>query len=127
MGAPPPRVRRITQEAFDAAVAENVEEFGMELEEALAEAVAGLQLQGVDLSNVRVTLPEAGGRRQLRAVVAVEALAAAQASAAQAPGGDAVRAALAALAEQLAGADVEPDAVQAAGACSAAAAHAASP
>ena len=107
MGPP----RRITQEAFDAAVAENVEEFGMTPEEALAEAVAGLQLQGVDLSNVRVSLPEEGGRRQLRAVAATQALVAAQAAA-----GDGVRAALAALAAELVGPDVEPDAVQAAGA-----------
>jgi hypothetical protein len=105
--------RRITQEAFDAAVAENVEEFGMEPEEALAEAVAGLELQGVDLSNVRVTLPEEGGRRQLRAVVAAQALLDAQAGAGG--GAAAEQAALATLAAQLAGPDVEPDAVQAAG------------
>jgi hypothetical protein len=115
MGAPRGGAsRRITQEAFDAAVAENVEEFGMGPEEALAEAVAGLQLQGVDLSNVRVTLPEEGGRLQLRAVVAAQALLDAQAGAGA--GAAAEQAALAALAAQLAGPDVEPDAVQAAGA-----------
>jgi hypothetical protein len=115
MGAPRGGAsRRITQEAFDAAVAENVEEFGMGPEEALAEAVAGLQLQGVDLSNVRVTLPEEGGRPQLRAVVAAQALLDAQAGAGA--GAAAEQAALAALAAQLAGPDVEPDAVQAAGA-----------
>ena len=107
-----PARRLITQEAFDAAVAENVDEFGMEHEEALAEAVAGLQLQGVDLSNIRTTLPEEGGRRQLRAVVATQALLDAQAAAAA---GDGVLVALVALAAQLTGPDVEPDAAQAAG------------
>jgi hypothetical protein len=108
-----PARRLITQEAFDAAVAENVDEFGMEPEEALAEAVAGLQLQGVDLSNIRTTLPEEGGRRQLRAVEATLALLAAQEAAAA---GDAVRAALATLAAPLTGPNVEPDAARAAGA-----------
>lgn len=108
-----PAKRVITQEAFDAAVTENVDEFGMEPEEALAEAIAGLQLQGVDLSNVRTTLPEEGGRRQLRAVEATTALLAAQAAAAP---GDVVRAALATLAAQLTGPHVEPDAARAAGA-----------
>jgi len=108
-----PAKRAITQEAFDAAVTENVDEFGMKPEEALAEAIAGLQLQGVDLSNVRTTLPEEGGRRQLRAVEATAALLAAQAAAAP---GDVVRAALATLAAQLTGPHVEPDAARAAGA-----------
>ena len=110
--APKAARRVITQDAFDAAVAENVEEFGMEPEEALAEAVAGLQLQGVDLSNIRTTLPEAGGRRQLHAVEATQQLLAAQA----APSGDTVRTALATLAKHLSGPDVEPDAACAAGA-----------
>lgn len=109
--APAKPRRIITQEAFDAAVAENVTEFDMAPEEALAEAVAGLQLQGVDLSNIRTTLPEEGGRRQLRAVEATQAL-----LAAQAVGGDAVRGALATLAAQLMGPNVEPDAARAAGA-----------
>ena len=111
--APKAARRVITQDAFDAAVAENVEEFGMEPEEALAEAVAGLQLQGVDLSNIRTTLPEEGGRRQLYAVEATQELLAAQAAA---PAGDAVRAALATLAKHLSGPQVEPDAACAAGA-----------
>jgi hypothetical protein len=108
-----PARRLITQEAFDASVQENISEFDMAPEEALAEAVAGLQLQGVNLSNIRTTLPEEGGRRQLRAVEATQALLAAQAAAAA---GDAVRGALAALAAQLMGPNVEPDAARAAGA-----------
>jgi hypothetical protein len=111
--APKAARRVIAQDAFDAAVAENIEEFGMEPEEALAEAVAGLQLQGVDLSNIRTTLPEEGGRRQLHAVEATQELLAAQAAS---PAGDAVRAALATLATHLSGPQVEPDAACAAGA-----------
>ncbi|KAJ8011620.1 hypothetical protein DPEC_G00060160 [Dallia pectoralis] len=42
--------RRITQETFDAVVKENIEEFDMDSEEALREAVAQFQSQGVDLS-----------------------------------------------------------------------------
>jgi len=106
----PPR-RLITQEAFDAAIAENVDTFDMSPEEALEEAIAGLRLQGVDLSNVRLTLPDVGGRQELRAVVATQALLAAVGA-----GSDALRAALAALAAQLSGPDTEPDSAQAAGA-----------
>jgi hypothetical protein len=108
-----PARRLITQETFDEAVKENIDTFDMEPAEALAEAVAGLQLQGVDLSNIRTTLPEEGGRRQLRAVEATQALLAAQAATAA---GDAVRGALATLAAQLMGPNVEPDAARAAGA-----------
>ncbi|AWP04190.1 putative armadillo repeat-containing protein 6 [Scophthalmus maximus] len=43
-------IRRITQETFDAAVRENMEEFEMEPDEALRDAVEQFESQGVDLS-----------------------------------------------------------------------------
>ncbi|XP_006186310.2 armadillo repeat-containing protein 6 isoform X1 [Camelus ferus] len=49
--------KRITQETFDAAVRENIEELEMEPEEAVKEAVEQFESQGVDLSNiVKMTL-----------------------------------------------------------------------
>lgn len=44
--------RRITQETFDAAVAENIEEFEMEPAEAVEDAIEQFKSQGVDLSNI---------------------------------------------------------------------------
>ncbi|EGZ13193.1 hypothetical protein PHYSODRAFT_259266 [Phytophthora sojae] len=44
--------RQISQETFDECVAENVEEFDMSLEEAVADAVQQFGSQGVDLSNI---------------------------------------------------------------------------
>ena len=46
---------RISQETFDDVVRENVEDFEMEKEEALAEAINQFKSQGVDLSNVDLT------------------------------------------------------------------------
>ncbi|XP_073909729.1 armadillo repeat-containing protein 6 isoform X3 [Castor canadensis] len=50
--------RRITQETFDAAVRENVEEFEMSPEEAMREAVEQFESQGVDLSNIVQMAPK---------------------------------------------------------------------
>ncbi|OWZ09533.1 hypothetical protein PHMEG_00017753 [Phytophthora megakarya] len=44
--------RQISQETFDECVAENVEDFDMSLEEAIADAVQQFESQGVDLSNI---------------------------------------------------------------------------
>ncbi|KAL4433644.1 hypothetical protein ABPG75_000085 [Micractinium tetrahymenae] len=44
--------KRITQETFDAAVRENIEDFDMEPEEALKSAVEEFMAQGVNLSNI---------------------------------------------------------------------------
>lgn len=44
--------RTISQEAFEALVAENMEDLGMEPEEALEDALQTLTLQGVDLSGL---------------------------------------------------------------------------
>ena len=109
-------MRRVTQDAFDALIAENIDDFGMEPAEALEEAIAALKLQSVDLRNIRTTLPEQGGRQELRAVVATRSLATALEAAPGSAGVDAVCSALALLERELAGDDVEPDAVQAAGA-----------
>ncbi|XP_041658463.1 armadillo repeat-containing protein 6 [Cheilinus undulatus] len=49
--------RRITQETFDAAVRENMEEFEMDPEEALREAVEQFESQGVDLSCIVKAVP----------------------------------------------------------------------
>lgn len=50
--SPMTKPMRITQETFDAAVCENMEEFGMEEEEAVSDAVEQFSVQGVDLSNI---------------------------------------------------------------------------
>ncbi|XP_006821593.1 armadillo repeat-containing protein 6-like [Saccoglossus kowalevskii] len=44
--------KRITQETFDNAVKENIEDFEMEPEEALEDAVKQFETQGIDLSNI---------------------------------------------------------------------------
>lgn len=51
--------RRITQETFDAAVRENIEEFEMGPEEAVEEAAEQFESQGVDLSNIVKVVPKA--------------------------------------------------------------------
>jgi hypothetical protein len=43
---------RVSQDAFDDVVRENMEEFDMPEEEAVADAVAQFTMQGVDLSNI---------------------------------------------------------------------------
>eukprot|EP00070_Physeter_catodon_P033052 XP_028339946.1 armadillo repeat-containing protein 6 isoform X2 [Physeter catodon] len=50
--------RRITQETFDAAVRENIEEFEMGPEEAVKEAVEQFESQGVDLDNIVKMTPK---------------------------------------------------------------------
>nr|XP_057923235.1 armadillo repeat-containing protein 6 [Doryrhamphus excisus] len=50
-------VRRITQETFDTAVRENIDEFEMDPDEALREAVEQFQSQGVDLSCIVKAVP----------------------------------------------------------------------
>nr|XP_045003756.1 armadillo repeat-containing protein 6 isoform X1 [Jaculus jaculus]XP_045003762.1 armadillo repeat-containing protein 6 isoform X1 [Jaculus jaculus]XP_045003768.1 armadillo repeat-containing protein 6 isoform X1 [Jaculus jaculus]XP_045003777.1 armadillo repeat-containing protein 6 isoform X1 [Jaculus jaculus]XP_045003787.1 armadillo repeat-containing protein 6 isoform X1 [Jaculus jaculus]XP_045003791.1 armadillo repeat-containing protein 6 isoform X1 [Jaculus jaculus] len=50
--------KRITQETFDAAVRENMEEFEMGPEEAVREAVEQFESQGVDLSTIVKTAPK---------------------------------------------------------------------
>lgn len=50
--------KHITQETFDAAVLENIEEFEMGPEEAVKEAVEQFESQGVDLSNIIKMAPQ---------------------------------------------------------------------
>ncbi|XP_040842149.1 armadillo repeat-containing protein 6 isoform X2 [Ochotona curzoniae] len=50
--------KRIAQETFDAAVRENIQEFEMEPEEAVREAVEQFESQGVDLSNIVKVAPK---------------------------------------------------------------------
>ncbi|XP_061879515.1 armadillo repeat-containing protein 6 isoform X1 [Entelurus aequoreus] len=50
-------VRRVTQETFDAAVKENIDEFEMDPDEALREAVEQFQSQGVDLNCIVKAVP----------------------------------------------------------------------
>ncbi|XP_036998023.2 armadillo repeat-containing protein 6 isoform X4 [Artibeus jamaicensis] len=50
--------KRITQETFDAAVRENIEEFEMGPEEAVKEAVEQFESQGVELSNIIKMAPK---------------------------------------------------------------------
>lgn len=45
-----PKKFQISQEAFDAAVQENIDEFGMELEEAISDAIETFKIQGADLT-----------------------------------------------------------------------------
>ncbi|XP_077894027.1 armadillo repeat-containing protein 6 isoform X2 [Ictidomys tridecemlineatus] len=58
--------KRITQETFDAAVQENIEEFEMGPEEAVKEAMEQFESQGVDLSNIVKSVPKvsAGGPQE---------------------------------------------------------------
>jgi hypothetical protein len=47
--------KRISQETFDAVVRENIDEFEMDLDEAVADARQQFESQGVDLSNLITT------------------------------------------------------------------------
>jgi peptidylprolyl isomerase len=74
----------VSQGAFDEVVAENMEEFDMEEEEARADAVAQFESQGVDLAGVNTTgqpSPPGEASEGEAAAVAAEAAAAATAAA----------------------------------------------
>lgn len=60
--------RRISQETFDDVVKENIEEFEMEKDDAVKEAIAQFRKQGIDLSNIDLTGGE--GRQQLLEAIA---------------------------------------------------------
>jgi hypothetical protein len=60
--------RRISQQTFDDVVKENIEEFEMEKDEAVKEAIAQFRKQGIDLSNIDLTGGE--GRQQLLDAIA---------------------------------------------------------
>merc|ERR1719230_1177162 len=65
---------RISQETFDAAVQENIDEFDMEPEEALADAISQFETQGVNLSNIVKRVPGAEPDNDPAAVVALRSL-----------------------------------------------------
>jgi len=65
---------RVSQETFDAAVQENIDEFDMEPEEALADAIQQFETQGVNLSNVVKRVPGATGADDPAAVVALRGI-----------------------------------------------------
>ncbi|KAJ1635656.1 hypothetical protein T492DRAFT_964999 [Pavlovales sp. CCMP2436] len=50
---------RISQETFDDAVTENMEELDMELDEAVTDAISQFEAQGIDLSNILKQAPSA--------------------------------------------------------------------
>ncbi|KAJ1393701.1 hypothetical protein SESBI_34734 [Sesbania bispinosa] len=50
-------LRTISQEAFDELVKENIDDLGMEPDEALKDAIETLTLQGVDLSGIVTSVP----------------------------------------------------------------------
>ncbi|XP_075985983.1 armadillo repeat-containing protein 6 homolog [Anticarsia gemmatalis] len=58
-------VRVITQETYDEVVKENIDEFDMSPEEAIKEAVAQFEAQGVDLSNIIKDLALSSGDNHL--------------------------------------------------------------
>ncbi|XP_050356532.1 armadillo repeat-containing protein 6 homolog [Nymphalis io] len=58
-------VRVITQETYDEVVKENIKEFDMTTEEAIKEAVAQFEAQGVDLSNIIKDLALSSGDNHL--------------------------------------------------------------
>ncbi|CAH2986913.1 unnamed protein product [Chilo suppressalis] len=62
-------VRVITQETFDEVVKENIDEFDMSPEEAIKEATAQFQAQGVDLSNIIKDLALDTGEHQVITIV----------------------------------------------------------
>lgn len=77
---------RISQDTFDTAVAENIEEFAMEPEEAVADAIEQFETQGVNLDNIVKRAPGAEATDDPAAVVALRALKAAVAAVADGDG-----------------------------------------
>lgn len=68
--------KRITQETFDEVVRENMDEFEMEKQQALEDAVSQFKTQGVDLTNIDTTGLDRTNQRKATAA-ALEALKAA--------------------------------------------------
>jgi len=67
--------KRITQETFDEVVQGNIEDFDMETEEAVREAITEFEMQGVDLSQIIKDYAGADGRGDHPIVAVVRALA----------------------------------------------------
>ena len=75
---------RVSQETFDAAVQENIDEFDMSPEEAVADAISQFESQGVNLSNVIKRAPGAASEDEPESFVALRDLKAALEAAADA-------------------------------------------
>lgn len=65
---------RVSQETFDEAVQENMDEFGMEPEEAVQDAIQQFESQGINLSNIVKRAPGAEPADDPAAVVALREL-----------------------------------------------------
>ena len=65
---------RISQETFDGVVQENIDEFDMEPEEALADAISQFDSQGVNLDNIVKRVPGASAEDDPPAIQAVRLL-----------------------------------------------------
>ena len=65
---------RISQDTFDSAVQENIDEFDMEPEEALKDAISQFESQGVNLSNIVKRVPGAAAEDDPAAVIALREL-----------------------------------------------------
>ena len=65
---------RISQETFDQVVQENIDEFDMEPEEALADAISQFDSQGVNLDNIVKRVPGASTEDDPPAIQAVRLL-----------------------------------------------------
>eukprot|EP00163_Fabomonas_tropica_P029543 TRINITY_DN6364_c0_g1_i1.p1 TRINITY_DN6364_c0_g1~~TRINITY_DN6364_c0_g1_i1.p1 ORF type:complete len:490 (+),score=104.01 TRINITY_DN6364_c0_g1_i1:56-1525(+) len=68
----PPPVKRITQDTFDSVVKENIDDFDMTPEEAIADAVSQFESQGVDLSTISKTYGD-GNRPILDTIPRIQA------------------------------------------------------
>jgi hypothetical protein len=97
----PKGLRRVSQESFDEVVQGNIDDFELEAEEAVLEAIKEFELQGVDLKEIDKTYAGPDGRGEHPASVAAKAYAAVAEATPTAP--DAVRAAGAALRAQVTG------------------------
>ncbi|KAJ1481084.1 hypothetical protein T484DRAFT_1900056 [Baffinella frigidus] len=65
-----PQAMRISQETFDDAVKENMDDFSMERVEAIADAISQFEMQGIDISNIVTSTSNLnGGEDPLAAAV----------------------------------------------------------
>ena len=78
--------RRISQETFDEAVQENIDDFDLEPDEAVADAVKEFELQNVDLSEIDKSYAGPEGRGVHPVVVPTEMLVEAVEDVAKDPG-----------------------------------------
>ena len=78
-------LRRITQETFDECVQGNIDDFEMEPDEAVEEAVKEFELQGVDISQIDKSYAGPDGRGEHPAASAAKAATFAQARRARRP------------------------------------------